>query len=893
MTSRSAPITLSVMGRLLRARKVAWAVLLTVAGLVFGLLAVAQALRMREVVLPDIALAADGLVVASSDRPEVAPGDRLVAIDGLRAYDHRLASMLDEITAGPALALTFARAGDEVTLSVATGPLDDLHAVALWVRVVCGLMSFVVGVVSFVLAPGSRAAWLFLLFCVNIELTLLFNVVFVRDADLFTRLEPITFALGASLGLHLFTELPRRLPLVERRPWVAALFYLPAAIVVIPSLFLPPPPASSAWGWLALGGAAWSLLGGLVTTGFLVSWLRRARRDDDAPLASATKTLLVALLIGLFLPAVIHTARGLTGAGGERWIVHLNAAPVLAYAAATAYALLRQNVMGADRVTTIVVSYAATVILLGVVCGVALVAVPLLVEGRVASSPVVLVLTTAAASLSIVPIYRRLRRAVDRQFLRDRVSDERITAELRELMRLAMLGDPAETQAGAFKALQAVQPERIELWVREAEGDAFHRRRGEHSLDADPAPVAASGALGKAMLAEQSGGVEGLAATALHPDAQTELWQRGLAIAAPVPVQGEVRAFLALGRRSSGARYRTGEQSFLAMVAQQVGLALERGEAGTSIGRYRLDRRLGTGGMAEVYLARQLGMAGFERRVAIKRPLPHLAEDSAFISMLIDEAKLAAQLHHPAIVQTYEVDRQGGTTYIAMEYVDGASLRTILRSARTAGETPPLAVTARILDTLLGALAYAHTATDARGRTLGIVHRDVTPGNVLVSSAGEVKLVDFGVARSVTRLQVTQTGMLKGTLAYMAPEQAHGGDVDARSDLFGAGAVLYQCLMDEPPYPDGPPREPPPGPPPLRADLPPALVAVVQRALAYRPEDRFSSADEMRAAFLPACGVAPARPSELADWQRQLLGRAPTPDDPSFQEAETAVDNIR
>jgi hypothetical protein len=880
------PVTVSVTGRLLRTRHVAWAALLALAGLVFGAFTVREAARMRRVPVPGVIL--DGLTVVDTTHPSLAPGDEIVAVDRVRAYPQRLAALLEEIAAGPLVPVTFQRGAAEITVAVDTAPLSRLHQAALWVRVLCAIACFLVGVVSFVLMPGSRPAWLFLVFCANLELTLGFNVLFDRDPLAFLRLEPIAFALGGSLGLHLFTELPERLPLLRRRPWAVGIVYLPALAIVLLSLFHPPPPAGRLWIHLGLAGAAWSILGGVLSLTVLALGRRRADREADEPLASRYRTLLVAVVVGLFVPALVHTARGLAGLPHGRWVVHLNAAPVVVYAAATGYALLRQNVMGADRVTTAVVSYAATLMLLAAGCGLVLVAVHA-VFGGAAGSPTVLVLVTAAASLSMVPVYRRLKRAIDRRFQRDRASDERITQELRDLMRLAMIGDPAKTMNAAFKALSVLSPERVVLWVREAGGEAFHLRREEprppHVEERQAVPVAS--ALGRAMLAEQTGGVEGLAPSTLPPEAQGELWDRGLALASPVTVQGDVRAFVAVGRRASGARFAAGDQSFLAMVASQVGLALERGQAGTSIGRYRLDRRLGTGGMAEVYLARQIGLAGFERRVAIKRPLPHLGDDAGYIAMLLDEAKLAALLHHPNIVETYEIDRQGGTYYIAMEYVDGASLRALLRGGRALGEGPSLAVTARIADALLSALAHAHDAVDGRGKRLGIVHRDVTPGNVLVGKNGEVKLVDFGVARSAARLHVTQTGVVKGTLAYMSPEQAAGGGVDARSDLFGAGAVIYECLMAQPPYPDGPPKTAPAAPPPVSVDVPRAVVEVVQRALAFEPAARFASAAEMREAFLAACRpLEPASAAELASWQKEILGKAPE-EDPAFGDADT------
>jgi hypothetical protein len=888
-SSRSAPVTVSVTGRLWQTPRIGWALLVAAAGVLFAVLTVGTALRMRALIIPGVAVEPGGLTVTASTRPEVRPGDRVVSVDGVRAsYPERLAALLREIPIDGEATVGFER----VELSVESRRLPELHEIALWVRVACAIACFLVGVVSFVLTPGSRAGWLFLLFCANLELTLAFNIVFVRNPEIFLRLEPLTFALGASLGLHLFTELPARLPAVARRPWTAALPYLPALPIVLLAATHPPPPDGTAWTWLALAGAAWSILGGMISLGILLRGMRRADGDGDEPLASQHRSLLIAVLVGLFVPALVHTLRGVTGLGHERWVVHLNAAPVVVYPVITGYALLRQNVLGADRVTTTVVSYAATLLFLAFGCAAALVAVVAIFGGRVVRSPTALVVVTAAASLSIVPVYRRLKRAVDRRFMRDRASDERITAELRDLLKLAMLGDPAKTMDAAFSALRVLAPERVELWLREEDGKELHPRRVEPRPAApeERRPVAIAGALGQAMLAEKSGGVEGLAPSPLAAEAQVELWERGLAVAAPVAAHGEVRGFVGLGRRSSGSSYAGGELSFLTMVASQIGLALERGQEGTSIGRYRLDRRLGTGGMAEVYLARQIGLAGFERRVAIKRPLPHLIDDPGYVAMLLDEARLVAQLAHPNIVQTYEVDRQGGTYYIAMEYVDGWSLRSLLRAARAAGEAPSLAVSARIGSSLLSALAYAHEAVDGRGKKLGIVHRDVTPGNVLVGRDGTVKLVDFGVARSTARLSVTQTGIVKGTLAYMAPEQAVGGQVDARSDVFAAGAVIYECLMAAPPYPDGPPATPPAAPPPIRFDVPPKVAIVVQTALEFDPAARFATAEEMRQAFLAACRpVEPAAMEEVASWAKELMSREPPAHDLAFQEAPTVT----
>jgi hypothetical protein len=877
--TRSAPVTLSVTGRLLQSRGVGVALALAFAGALFGAAAVRVAAHMREVSLPDVIW--EGGRVAGSVRPDIQPGDELRAVAGVRAEPLRLRVLLTEIPAGETTTLVLERAGHEVEVPVDTAPLPEVHIVALWVRVICGLLCLVLGLVSFILAPGVRTAWLFLIFCLALEVLLVFNVALARYVEAFDRVHPLSFALSASIGLHLFFELPQRIGLVARHPWAAALPYVPAVPIVATGLVLPHGSHGLAWYVLGMSSEIWSVLSGVCTLTILVVGLRRAAQPGDEPLRSRYVTLIVGVAVGLFVPGLVHTARAAFGFWLDKWVVHVNAAPVVVYAAATGWALLRQNVLGADRVTAQVVSYAATLLVTGAGCGIVLIGVPVLVQVSMARSPLALVATTAVASLSVVPLYRRLKRAVDRRFLRDKISDERIAAELRDLMRVAMLGDPTRTLSGAFRALDVLKPEKIELWLREAE--AFHRRRGEGE---PPQPIRADGPLGKAISAEKVGGVEGLATATLPPDAQQELWDRGLALLAPIMVHAEPRAFVALGRRAAGARYRIGDESFLAMVAAQIGLALERGEDGTSVGKYRLEKRLGIGGMAEVYLARQIGLGGFERRVALKRPLPHLAEDPAFLSMFIDEAKLAAQLHHPNIVQTYEVDRVEGGYYIAMEYVDGSSLRSLLRAQRASGAEPPLSTALAIIDALLGALAYAHGATDARQRGLGLVHRDISPGNILIGAHGEVKLTDFGVARSVARLTVTQTGVIKGTLAYMSPEQATGRTVDARSDLFGVGAVLHELCLAAPPYPDGPPAEKTPVP--LGADLPAPVIELLARALAWEADGRFASAGEMQAA-VRAAGVTLAKEEDIATWARDLRSRQPAVDEP-LHEASTMQD---
>src|ERR1700742_3668081 len=207
-------------------------------------------------------------------------------------------------------------------------------------------------------------------------------------------------------------------------------------------------------------------------------------------------------------------------------------------------------------------------------------------------------------------------------------------------------------------------------------------------------------------------------------------------------------------------------------------MGLVRAAAGTSIGEYVLERKLGEGGMGEVYLANRSGPRGFTKRVAIKRILPELSEDSQLIQMFCDEARVAATLTHPNIAQVLEFGEHEGELYIVMEYVDGVSCSTLLRTATQRGEVIPAGAALYIAREVLLALAFAHEATDETGRSLHIVHRDVSPSNVLVSRVGNVKLIDFGITRSLLAERRAVPGELKGKLRYMSPEQILGAEVD-------------------------------------------------------------------------------------------------------------------
>jgi serine/threonine protein kinase len=214
-------------------------------------------------------------------------------------------------------------------------------------------------------------------------------------------------------------------------------------------------------------------------------------------------------------------------------------------------------------------------------------------------------------------------------------------------------------------------------------------------------------------------------------------------------------------------------------------------------GNYYLLEKIAVGGMAELFKSRQRGVHNFEKIVAIKRILPHLSDNDEFVRMFIDEAKLAAQLTHPNIVQIFDLGKAGGFYYIAMEYVDGKDLRSLLRKVREYRSPFPEAVAAYVTMKVAMALDYAHRKRGMNDKELKLVHRDVSPQNVLISGEGAVKLVDFGIAKAATKSTQTMAGALKGKLLYMSPEQALGQSLDNRSDIYSLGLVLFELLTGE------------------------------------------------------------------------------------------------
>ncbi|HJY77365.1 MAG TPA: serine/threonine-protein kinase [Burkholderiales bacterium] len=274
--------------------------------------------------------------------------------------------------------------------------------------------------------------------------------------------------------------------------------------------------------------------------------------------------------------------------------------------------------------------------------------------------------------------------------------------------------------------------------------------------------------------------------------------------------------------------------------------------------KYALTERVDAGGMAEVYRGVAESLEGFKKNVAIKRILPNLSKNKKFLAMFLDEARLSLHLQHANVVQVFDIGVADGTYFIVMEYVDGANLKTVIESLKRQGRRMRVSHTLYLLMEVCKGLAYAHDLSDSEsGRSLGIVHRDISPPNILISRMGEVKLVDFGLAKAASQVEDTEPGVVKGKFSYLSPEAASGKDVDARADIFACGIILYELLTGkrlfygETDYQTvelvRQARMPPIAA--QNSEVEPELEEIVLRALAREPDERYQHAADLQDAL--------------------------------------------
>jgi serine/threonine protein kinase len=347
---------------------------------------------------------------------------------------------------------------------------------------------------------------------------------------------------------------------------------------------------------------------------------------------------------------------------------------------------------------------------------------------------------------------------------------------------------------------------------------------------------------------------------------------------------------------------------------------------GEEFGPYVVYEQIGIGGMASVHRAETTGFAGFRRPVALKRMLPHVAADESLVQSFVREARLASYLRHANVAQTYDLGKVGDIYFIAMELVPGRNLREILRHCLRAKIQVPIPITLNILNQVCDALDYAHNLTDESGKALGIIHRDVSPSNVIVSETGVVKLIDFGIAKASAEGMQTLSGTIKGKFGYMAPEYL-GGTIDARADLFALGIIAHELLTNRPLFggrddmdtlyrvksmPIKPPSV-------YNAQVPPEIDSIVMTALERDPDARWQRAAALRVALtteMRRLGLA-VLDQQVVDWctnvfdnsdadtpapTRILRNRAPSPSvviervdqphDPDFDDDDLDDDDL-
>ena len=303
-------------------------------------------------------------------------------------------------------------------------------------------------------------------------------------------------------------------------------------------------------------------------------------------------------------------------------------------------------------------------------------------------------------------------------------------------------------------------------------------------------------------------------------------------------------------------------------------------EVPETIGRYEILKRLAVGGMAEVFLGRIRGEGGFEKLVAVKRVHPDLAREAQFTEMFIDEARITADLNHTNIAQVYDFGRSGDSCYQAMEFVQGVDLTHVLAFFLNQNRVPPPSLVTYIMVHVCSALEYAHAKCDNTGNPLRIIHRDVSPGNVLIGFEGEIKLIDFGVAKATRRTQETAKGILKGKVAFMSPEQVRGKPLDHRSDIFSAGSMMYELITGYHPFRSEDdivtleliragkaPR------PSTRLVVPEELEAIVMKAMEAKLKKRYANAGLMERDLEEFRSANPLSRHKVVAWMKKSFAK--------------------
>lgn len=811
---------------------------------------------------------------ASRAWPGTRKGDKVLAVQGVPTdVHHGVWSAHESVPPGP-ITVRFERDGAAFELTEVRAGKTDIFRWGVWIRVLSGMLLMLMALGAFAANP-QQESFRFLILCYALGALSQFEWMVDRNW-LLRSIQWTLIPFVGALAVHLFCTVPTPLGSARARRWLLAICYAPGFVLPFGTLSWIASDYTASWGRPALS-LTWVVLPLCACTNIIliVRELVRAHRARDRKKVQIYRAMLAAA-IGLVLPAIVSVLMTVLGIWThERGVWHMNVSLLLVFGLSAGYVVVRHNALKVDRFTAAIIGYAITIALLVGALLALLLGISLAFD-RVSELPTwVYVTVTAGVTLSLGPVSRRVQRRINRLFYREEADATRSFEVLQQLVRTTQDKPRDEACREVLKALELIQPDGAAVWVLTDDGQAF-RRYQTHGAAGDGLAddVALTGPLGTAMSEdEKGGGLRDLSPKPLSLPAQGELFSRNLVMAVPIRAYGMTLGMLAVGRKRSGLGYPQTELGLLGAIAAQAAVILSRPTEGSQVGRYRIERRLGVGGMAEVFLAWQLGPGGFERKVALKRPLPELIEDPACAAMFLDEARIASQLQHRNISQIFEIDRHNGAYFIVMEYVDGPSVRQVIRS----GHTVPVPIALAIAHALLSALGHAHARKDPHGNPLGVVHRDVTPSNILINSDGEPKLLDFGIARAGARMFKTQTGTVRGTLPYMAPEQALGKPLDARADVFSAGAVIYELLTRTMAFS----KEgtimwrSPRAPSELQPGLPHAIDSVLLKAMAYDPVDRYASADDLKSAIEAAMPETIATSTELAKFVASLKDGRP------------------
>ncbi|MCB9653608.1 MAG: protein kinase [Deltaproteobacteria bacterium] len=696
---------------------------------------------------------------------------------------------------------------------------------------------FLAGLILFWFHPGRTVAWTFIGLTYSIASALTGGSNFIAQAPMMVRLSTAVEASVGMLGLLFFLSFPSKMPWLHGRARIVQLVVI-LAFALSTTVFLGYP--EFPFGLYAVAVGNYCNATAVVFALGLFGW--RTRRIHPPREAAQLRLLLFALAVGLGPPALWSVLKHVTLEISPFRTFFLDG-PFTVFVLLIAYAILKHDLVDLDRMTVQAAAYTGAILSIGIAfVALILVSIAVLPE-EVARSPFAVAGCTVATLLLLRPMKSRIEQFLERRFSHLRVDPADKVSAVREVLRVLMTGPTAEVFDDVERILSTTFGfSTVAVLVPAQDGWCRARERGR-----------------------ATGSTEGKSRAQLSLDRIF-----------PIEVGGTTVGGLGIGGLGAQALSKDDEAA-IGLVLEQTGKTLQGALTRPSIGGYQIVRLLGTGGMGSVWLGEKEGVGGFIKRAAVKQLLTKRATHMEGVTHFLREARLAAQLSHPNIVETYDLGETEDGYFIAMEYVAGIDANRLIRRMSERGTQLELTCAAYIAASLCRALDYAHRqATDANGDRLRLIHRDATPHNVLLSTDGHVKLTDFGVALMQKDAQANDS---TGKASYLAPEQLRGERIDHRADLFVAGIVLYELCTSSHPFRN-------PGRPaatwraiaasrylPLqvaRPDCPSALAQVVSRALASTPADRFAHGGDMADAIEDAVPKAHRSAEQVSAWVRKI-----------------------